>query len=191
METGMMYYPLAGNEINLYPLGDEKGIRELAKLCEKKDFLDNSQIFGNEINLSDSSYPFNKLAAEAGYCLHNRLYIITDVKASEPSGIVGFKDLDFIQRRAEMVLVMPNDAIKRKLMYEPLKLLLKKAIGEWQLRRLWMRVKESDTQIITVLKGFGFRIEGTLREELKVGNEKYDVNILGLLDKDFRFVENA
>ncbi len=186
-----MYYAITGSDTTLIPLYEEKGLRLAEQLSEKKDYRENSLLYTNELNFSDSMYGFAKLGPEDGFWAKQRLYVLAGLESGEALGLIGLADLDLIQRRAEVVIILTNDAAKKKLAYEPLKLLLGKAVREWQVRRMWVRVKVSDTHTTTILKGFGFTVEGKLREEIRLGNELMDVNVLGLLDREFHVVDNG
>ena len=185
----MLYYPIKSNNITLNPLYKEEALNQLDELCHCEDFLANSKIYSNELNLSDSTVRIKKLLSTEEYCQYNRLYNMVDIKASKPFGIIGLKNINWIEHRAEVVLVMDDASTRNKLSYEPLKLLLKKALNEWQIRRTWIRVFSKDSLTITVLKGFGFFKEGTLREEVYLNSEYIDVDILGLLKGEFHIVD--
>jgi RimJ/RimL family protein N-acetyltransferase len=186
-----MYYSITGKNYMLVPLFEEKGLVLLSELCAKKDFRESSLVYAGELNFSDSMFGFGKFSSDDPFWATHRLYVIADLTAANAYGLVGLSDMDFFQRRAEVVLILDDDAAKNKVAYEPLKLLLAKAVKEWQMRRLWCRVKVSDTQSMVVLKGLGFTPEGKLREDVKIGPDALDVTILGLLDREFHVVENA
>jgi RimJ/RimL family protein N-acetyltransferase len=184
-----MYYPVSGKDILLDPLFKEESLLQLEELCNKKNFLLNSRVLTSELNLSDSSLWLKKQLSLSGYWFYNRLYLIIDKKESIPCGITGLKNIDWIERRAEIVLIMDDASEKKKVSYEPLKLLLKKIVYEWHLRRVWLKVFTKHQSTITVLKGFGFSREGILREEIYVDGEYIDIEIFGLLDREFHCVD--
>jgi RimJ/RimL family protein N-acetyltransferase len=186
-----MYYSIAGKNITLIPLYEEKGLFLLARLCEKRDFRESSLLFSDELNFSDSMYVFGRHKPDDEFWTKQRLYVAAVADGSDAYGIIGLKDIDWLQRRAEVVIIITDDASKKKIAYEPLKLLLAKAVKDWQMRRMWARLRASDTQTTTVLKGFGFAVEGKLREDIRIESGHVDVSLLGLLDREFRTVENV
>ena len=184
----MIYYPLQSNNIILNPLFEDDAFHQLKVLCNNQEFIQNSRVFTNELNLSDSNFMIEKLRLVEGYWFHNRLFSIVDKKTNKPTGIAGLKNIDWIEHRAEIVLIMDNDSIKSKLSYEPIKVMCKKAFQEWNLRRLWIRIFSKDSYTKTVLKGFGFSIEGRMREEIYMDGEYIDLEILGILKNEFHTV---
>lgn len=185
----MMYYPVTGKNVILHPLYEEQSLLQLKVLCGKKDFLQNSRIYTCELNLSDSTHRLKQQLSLPGYRYNNRLFLIIDKKENNPCGITGLRNIDWIERRAEIVLFMDDTSVKMKVSHEPLKILLKKAFNEWHLRRIRIKVCAKDTATITVLKSFGFSKEGALREELCVNGDFIDIEIMGLLDREFHYVE--
>lgn len=189
-----MFYPIDGEQYTLLPLSDQANFQNLVQLCNKKDFQVSSQIRGDELNFFDSYTMFESLVYDWRYWANNRLYLVSAKEGhnfkSANIGIIGLRNMDFIQRRAELVLVTDQESVRQKMTYEPLKLLLNHAIRVLRFRRLWMRVMGNDTQTMTILKGFGFAVEGKFREELIIGDELIDVNILGLLSKEYHVLGN-
>lgn len=187
----MRYYPVNGKNVILNPLYKEESFSLLTELCSRRDFLQNSRIFTCELNVSESIDRLKKQLSFAGYRIYNRLFIIIDKKEHKPCGITGLKNIDWIERRAEIVLFMDDVSVKTKVSYEPLKMLLKIVFNEWHLRRIWIKVFSKETHTITVLKGFGFSKEGILREELYTDGEYLDIEIYGVLDREFHYVDEA
>ena len=126
-EYTVIYYPLQSNNIILNPLFEDDAFHQLKVLCNNQEFIQNSRVFTNELNLSDSNFMIEKLRLVEGYWFHNRLFSIVDKKTNKPTGIAGLKNIDWIEHRAEIVLIMDNDSIKSKLSYEPIKVMCKKA----------------------------------------------------------------
>jgi RimJ/RimL family protein N-acetyltransferase len=187
----MMYYPVTGKDIILNPLYEDKSLTQLRELCERKDFLENSRVYSCELNLSESTSRLKQHLSLPDYWFHNRLFIIINKKENNSCGITGVRNIDWIERRAELVLLMDNTSMKMKMSHEPIKLLLKQIFREWRLRRVWIKVYSKDTPTITVLKSFGFSREGALRQELFMDGDYLDIEILGLLDKEFHCVEEG
>jgi RimJ/RimL family protein N-acetyltransferase len=187
----MMYYPVNGKNMILKPLGSEDSLTHLDELSRQKDFRENSRVCPWELNISDSPARLTGAISMPGYWFYNRLYIIASKTDNKPLGITGFTHIDWIERRADLILIMDTGAVKTKMSYEPLKLLLKTGIHEWHLRRIRTHVLQTHTATITVLKGFGFSKEGTLREEIYYNGEYIDIDMYGLLTGEFHYVDEG
>ncbi|MBN2440595.1 MAG: GNAT family N-acetyltransferase [Spirochaetales bacterium] len=181
----MNYYPIETDTFLLNPLYTPGALNQLRDLCRNNDFKQNSKVYTNELNLSDSMARIEKFASIELYWFHNRLFIILDKKSDSPIGMIGLKDIDWLEHRGEIISIMDNESIKRKVISGPLKLLLKNALNDWHILRIRTRLLSTDSYTMVVLKSFGFSLEGTLRKDLLIDGDYVDINILGLLKEEF------
>ncbi|MBN1699185.1 MAG: GNAT family N-acetyltransferase [Spirochaetales bacterium] len=184
----MSFYTIRGEVINLNPL-DNQSFSDIAGLLADKEFIAASMIHDPALNLGFTYRNLKRSCCEEGFQEENRLYIIDSLEEKKPIGIAGLHSIDWHQRRAELILIMDKSSRKRKLSYEPVKLLSYTAVKEWGMRKLWIKLYPDDTQTMTVLKGFGFEAEGEMKEYAIVGGEAYSILLFGLLARDLRIVE--
>ena len=183
----MNYYPIQSEAIILNPLHMDESRDQLSVLCKDTGFLYNSRVYTHELNLSDSTHRFFTCIASESYWFYNRLFIVQENQTQTPRGIIGLKDIDWIQRRGELILIIDPPGVKQKICYEPLKLLLVKIFKEWYFHRVWIKILSTDSLTATVLKGFGFTDEGLLRDEILMDGEYTDIKIMGLLKEEFHY----
>jgi RimJ/RimL family protein N-acetyltransferase len=141
-----------------------------------------------DFNLTFTARGLERIVMESGTGQTNMLYLIRDAEGAI-HGLIGITDIDWVQRRGVLLLLMGPSALEEKRSYRPTKLLLERAFREWDLRRLVMPVFQTETQTATVLKGFGFEQEGVLREHVFHKGETFDVGIYGILKGEFHHVE--
>lgn len=121
----------------------------------------------------------------------NKVYLIKDKENNNQIfGIIGFRFIDLIQKKAELIIIYDDKTRKGKLLYEPLKLLLKKAIEDWNIRLVTTNVYSTDVFTPTMLKGFGFQLIGTIKENIHYKDEYLDIDLYYLINKYFHSLNN-
>lgn len=183
----MSPYTISGEKCYLVPLGDGD-IDNINTVISEKELSKVSVLYNNEYNFILQNCLSDKMS-DANYLMNNRLYLIHDKDSNKPYGVVGITSIDWSQGRGELVILLSPEKLKSKLSYDPVKLILSKAVNEWRIRRVSALSYKDDQQTQTVLKGFGFKVEGTLEEHVSYHNESFDVNILGLLKSNFHSVQ--
>ena len=119
----------------------------------------------------------------------NRVFLIKDrEQTSIVYGIIGLRYIDLIQKKAELVIIMDENSRKKKLFYEPLKLILKKVFEDWNFRVITTFLYKDDVFTPVMLKGFGFQPAGTYKEFIQVKDEYKDVDSFYLVNKNFHIV---
>ncbi len=93
--------------------------------------------------------------------------------------------LDRDNRRAEVGFALARAQWGVGLMRDGLSTLLNFAFNELGLRRIEADVDPRNQRSIRLLEGFGFKLEGLLRERWNVGGELQDGAIYGLLARDY------
>jgi RimJ/RimL family protein N-acetyltransferase len=179
-------YKINGMSKMLIPL-TEVNFEELFPIFDIEDIKKQSLLYSN-YNIAMSLDSLRKLISEQDDG-KNRLYIIKDNESEEVLGLIGITDIDWIQQRGNIILLMEKKLLIKKESHEPVKLLLIKSMNEWNMRKLIFPVYKMDTYTTTVLKGFGFKGEGTLTEYVRWVDEYFDVELMGLVKNDFHYVE--
>jgi RimJ/RimL family protein N-acetyltransferase len=179
-------YKINGASKMLIPL-TEVNFEELFPIFDIEDIKKQSLLYTNH-NIAMSLDSLKKMISghENG---KNKLYIIKNNENEEVIGMIGITDIDWIQQRGNIILFMEKKLLMKKESHEPVKLLLLKSIQEWNIRKLIFPVFKFDTYTTTLLKGFGFKEEGTLTEYVRWIDEFFDVVLMGLINKDFHYVE--
>ncbi len=180
-------FTLNGDKTELEPITFDN-FDKINRLIAKEDVRKLSLIY-NSLSLIFSAENIERIIEEPSFSNNSNIYIINKKENSETIGIIGITDIDWPQQRANLFFLMDSQNIKTKQNYEPIKILLNRAIIEWNLRKLIMPVFSDDATILTVLKGFGFTNEGVLKEYVRWKDEYLDVNIMGLLKNEFRSVD--
>jgi RimJ/RimL family protein N-acetyltransferase len=120
----------------------------------------------------------------------NKVFLIKDRdQNSIIYGIIGLRFIDLIQKKAELVIIMDENTKKKKLFYEPLKIILKKVFEDWNFRILTTSLYKDDVFTPTMLKGFGFQSAGTFKEYIQNKDEFCDVDMYYIVNKNFHIVD--
>lgn len=183
----MSPYTISGEKCYLVPLTSENA-DTIDKVISEKELIKVSALYNNEYNFVIKNCLADKVR-DNSYQMENKLFFIHDKDSNKPYGIVGVKAIDWSQGRGELIILLSPEKLKSKLSYEPVKLILTKAVNEWRIRRVSALTYKDDMQTQTVLKGFGFKVEGSLEEYVSYHNEVFDVNVLGLLKSSFHSVQ--
>ncbi len=173
--------------MRIEPLGPGNW-EQVSSLLQTGDLTRRSLLYSIDFNLTFNAGGLERIIKEPGTEQTNKLYHMIDSDDS-PYGLIGITDIDWVQRRGTIVLLMGQADVREKRSYGPLKLLLGKAFREWDLHRVMIPVFQSETETATVLKGFGFRQEGILREHVFFKGETFDVCVYGILKNELHYVE--
>jgi ribosomal-protein-alanine N-acetyltransferase len=166
----------------------ENNFNTLTDFTDRDDIKKLSLMYGNDLKLNLSTASLLKNIKDPVYAGTNRMYLVLD-PGGRAIGIIGLTDIDMIQQRALLYLIMNDDDRKAKRSYGPIKTLLTRAFTEWNMRKITAYVFAEENATITMLKGFGFVIEGTMKEYVWWKNESFDVTIMGVLKNGFHTVD--
>jgi len=183
----MSTYTLEGSQAKLEPLGADNWAL-CSGFLETEDVTRHSLLYPIGFNLTFGADELRRVVGEPVAGQTSRLYLIRD-KEGAVHGIIGITDIDWVQRRGLLLLLMGESALREKRSYEPLKLLLIRALREWDFRRIVIPVFLAESQTVTVLKGFGFQQEGILRKHVFFKGESFDVGVFGILKNELHYVE--
>lgn len=162
---------------------------ELATLYTSHSFRQSSFLYGKLFNLAYTARLFETCILEPPLADSNRFYMLEEKDTGIVLGVLGFTGIDWLQQRAELVLLMDEAGRKLKKSAAPLKVLLKLAVQEWNLKGFTIRIYADDTVTLTVLKSFGFHVAGKIENWVCVDGEERDVSLLSLLAREFHFVD--
>lgn len=161
----------------------------------RKDDLDNLLKIMNEeeykknvvtripypITYSDVEEDFKKISGHKDYydfaieSIHERIYI----------GECGIKSVDWKNRRTEIYIFLGKDHIGKGYGTDAMNVLLNFIFNEMNLNKVKLTVLSINTRAIKCYKKCGFKIEGTLRNELYKEGSYRDLVIMGLLKDEF------
>jgi UDP-4-amino-4,6-dideoxy-N-acetyl-beta-L-altrosamine N-acetyltransferase len=109
-----------------------------------------------------------------------RRYFICEDASDGPVGVVGFTELDPVNRTASWL--MYSGRLDRRGLGRRMELsALDYAFGPLALEKLWGEGLTSNTAVLSLHRRFGFRVEGLFRDHVVSGGERRDVWRIGML----------
>ncbi len=109
----------------------------------------------------------------------------------QPIGLVSLWDRAIPHEAAELSIWIGRGYRNGGNGTEALRLALRYAFTELRLHKVYLRVLEYNTRAIRTYEKCGFRVEGILREEMKVGGVWHNLVYMGVLASDFQAPEGA
>lgn len=115
----------------------------------------------------------------------NYTFIIQDVQG-KPIGLIYAHDADKDNRRSSFGLYIPDERDRRPgVALEAEYLFLDYLISELNLRKVCCEVFEFNEAVVRLHIGYGFQIEGVLKEHVMHDGELKNIVLMGLLKEDF------
>jgi RimJ/RimL family protein N-acetyltransferase len=112
-------------------------------------------------------------------------YLIISGDNETPVGFCGLKDINWVDRHAELFISVCNEQARREgLATIAILMLVKIAFFEQNLNKLVFSVSEHNERILNLIRKWGFRHEGTMREMHYFNNVYYDLQIFGILRRE-------
>ncbi|HOD66502.1 MAG TPA: GNAT family N-acetyltransferase [candidate division Zixibacteria bacterium] len=105
--------------------------------------------------------------------------------SGEIIGMIGLKDVDWTDRRAEVGYWLAKTMWRRGYMEEALGLAARFAFRDLRLHRLTALVLAPNVGSARLLEKVGFRYEGTRRKDCRLRRRWYDVAVYGLLAREW------
>ncbi len=128
----------------------------------------------------------NYLSTAAGSHAYARIYTACDAQGTPVGHIeLGLIDMDNAVAAVCRVLVFPT-ARRQGVCTPMLESLLEIGFGELGLRRIELRVYAFNTSAIRCYERAGFVREGVLRQAQRVGNEVWDLVVMGILREEWK-----
>jgi RimJ/RimL family protein N-acetyltransferase len=102
-------------------------------------------------------------------------------------GNVGLHDIDAFTGRAELGIILGDRSVQRKgIGAEAVRLIVAHGFDRLNLHKVYLRVEEGNTAARACFERAGFRVEGTLREEIRHHGTWRNSIYMGLLESDHR-----
>lgn len=112
----------------------------------------------------------------------NKTFGIELIEEKELIGIIGFKNINWVNRSAEIFIYLGDDKQRQKgYGKEAVNILKKFAFDNLNLHRLSLLVFSYNHNAINTYKKVGFLIEGTMRDAIFRFGDFHDVIIMGLI----------
>jgi RimJ/RimL family protein N-acetyltransferase len=141
--------------------------------------------YGRHFLLSCATAQRMKVAALLGNPA-NEIGIITLTDES-PIGSVAFLDLDPTQGRAELrKLIGVSEARGQGFAEEATALWIKYGCERLNLEKFYVSTLQTHLRNIKLNESIGFRVEGVLQDEVRIGKNRHDVLRMGLTAERFR-----
>lgn len=114
-------------------------------------------------------------------------YLIIVKEGRKPIGKIGLKNIDIINKRAEMEkMIGEKDFQGKGYATEAARLLLKHIFENMRLLKIYAHVLESNAVNIRLNKKTGFKVEGLFRNHFFIKNKFVNVVYMGLLREEFK-----
>lgn len=111
---------------------------------------------------------------------HNETGIV-ELEDGEPIGAVAFLDIDPVQRRAELRKLIGVPAARGKGFAEECTALwVHYGLRKRGLEKIYVSTLQTHLRNIKLNESVGFRVEGVLRSEVRIGDDRFDVLRMGL-----------
>ena len=115
--------------------------------------------------------------------------VVAGRRDDAPIGLISFWDRSIPHQAAELSIWIGETHRNGGNGTEALRLALRHAFGAMNLHKVYLRVLEYNARAIRTYEKCGFRIEGTLREEMRVGGRWFDLVYMGILAEEFAAVD--
>ena len=112
-------------------------------------------------------------------------FVIAGARDDSPIGLISLWDRSIPHQAAELSVWIGEGHRNGGNGTEALRLALRHAFGPMALHKVYLRVLEYNVRAIRTYQKVGFRIEGTLREEMKVQGRWHNLIYMGILADDF------
>ena len=110
--------------------------------------------------------------------------VIAGARDDAPIGLISLWDRSIPHQAAELSVWIGEGHRNGGNGTEALRLTLRHAFGSLALHKVYLRVLEYNARAIRTYEKCGFRIEGTLREEMKVQGRWHNLIYMGILADD-------
>lgn len=114
------------------------------------------------------------------------LFGIHEIKSKELIGIVRLMFIDWITSAAELGIFIGDKTVRGKgIGQEVMKLILDYAFQGINLRRIYLKVSESNTRALSLYQSVGFIKEGVLRKHFWINGEYQNIVLVGILKNEY------
>ncbi len=103
-------------------------------------------------------------------------------------GLIGLKDIDLTNKKAEIGYWLTRDATGKGIMTQSCKALLQYVFRELKINKIWIRCAVENVRSCNIPKQLGFTFEGTERQGEILHGKYLDLKIYSLLKKEWEKV---
>ncbi len=133
------------------------------------------------VTFNDIQEDFKKISGYKDYYD----FAIESIDEGKFIGECGVKSVDWKNRKTEIYIFLGKDYVEKGYGTDAMKVLLNFIFNEMNLHKVKLSVFSFNTRAIKCYKKCGFRVEGTLREELYKKGRYYDLIMMGILKEEF------
>ncbi|MGH9667180.1 MAG: GNAT family N-acetyltransferase [Bryobacteraceae bacterium] len=101
------------------------------------------------------------------------------------SGVIGCHKIDWNNRRVELGYWLAQTWQGRGIMTECCRAVVDYAFREWELNRVQIRCATDNVRSCAIPRRLGFTLEGVLRQAERAGHGYRDLNVFGLLAREW------
>ena len=112
-----------------------------------------------------------------------QVYVILYQKSI--AGIIGFKEIDYVNRRAEVGYWLSGDLQGQGIMRRSCSALLQYAFGEMGLNRIQIKTGTGNHRSSNIPKKLGFTLEGVQRDGEYLNGRFHDLEVYSLLQREW------
>ena len=167
---------------------------KLRKLCKKdipfiKEWMSDADI-NRQFKTDFTVYSFErieKFIQDAQEFTYNRHYAIVN-EEDEYLGTISLKNIDGKNQKAEYAIVLRKKAIGTDIAIKATHSLLSIAFNELNLNKVFLNVLSTNIRANKFYRKYGFTFEGTFRQDIKIGNEFYDLNWYSILKESYELL---
>ncbi len=142
-------------------------------------------------DFSNSTYEsvqkFVELAQDFTYARHYA--IVND--SDEYLGTISLKNIDTLNMKAEYAIVLRKIAQGTNIAYDASKALLEIAFNEIHLHKVYLNVLTHNVRANRFYQKFGFKLEGTFIDDIKIENEFYSLNWYSILKESYESLDQS
>jgi len=113
-------------------------------------------------------------------------FAIESIEEGKYIGECGIKSVDWKNRRTEIYIFLGKDYLDKGYGTDAVKVLLDFIFYEMNLNKVKLTVFSYNTRAIRSYEKCGFKIEGTLRNELYKAGAYHDLIVMGILKDEFK-----
>ena len=175
---------LGKKKLNMPTKGEKISIRLFDKI-QDKNLLDEwvKEEEGRYFLLSQTDSK-NLILGDLLASEFNKFGIIT-LPDSTPIGILGFLNIDYIFKKAEMRKLIGDKNFRGKgYAKEATKLWIQYGIANLDLKKIYINTLEANIKNINLNEELGFKIEGILRKECLIDGNYYDLLRMSLITEE-------
>lgn len=179
------YVTISGKDLKLRPL-EEQDLETKVKWINDPD-VHKYLHYRLPLDIEKTKNWFRRIAND-----FSRYDYVIEKQDYGPIGLTGLLGIDRFHESAEFYITLGEKQYWNKgFGQQALSILVDWAFRHLNLYKIWGTTRTTNLASISMIKKVGFKIEGTLKQEKKVGDKRVDVVRVGLLRDEFKSVKNT